>query len=271
MAHVMVDICGPLPVSHNGYKYILTCLDRCSRVVAGLPLKQATASECAEAFLHGWVKLYGLPGVLTSDRGSNFSANLWQEMLKNLNIDITHSALYRPQSMGMLERTHGPIKESLKAALQDNAEFHQEKWIDHLPWVLLGKNSAFQEDLGASAYQMLYGFAPTLPGQILNPTDDQESIQQLQDLLISQQKRVSKPAIQPSAHNKPENDLPEIPPDVSHVYTKQHKALGLQPTFAGPFPVVERISKSVVKIKVGCKVNGDPIFELRHLGLLRGP
>ena len=87
MAHVMVDICGPLPVSHNGYKYILTCLDRCSRVVAGLPLKQATASECAEAFLHGWVKLYGLPGVLTSDRGSNFSANLWQEMLKNLNID----------------------------------------------------------------------------------------------------------------------------------------------------------------------------------------
>ena len=63
-------------------------------------------------------------------------------MLKNLNIEVNHSALYRPQSMGMLERSHGPIKESLKAALLDNAEFHQNKWIDHLPWVILGKNSA---------------------------------------------------------------------------------------------------------------------------------
>ena len=133
--------------------------------------------------------------------------------------------MYRPQSMGMLERSHGPIKESLKAALLENAEFHQAKWIDHLPWVLLGKNSAYQADIKASAFQMLYGFGPTLPGQILNPADDLESIQQLQELLKNQQKRNSLPAVQPSAHVKEEITLPDIPETTTHVYTKQHKVI----------------------------------------------
>ena len=115
---------------------------------------------------------------------------------------------------------------------------------------------------------MLYGFSPLLPGQILNPNDEQESVQQLQALLETQQKRVSLPAIQPSAHNTPKQ-FPDVPKDCTHVYTKQHKALGLQASFAGPFPIVEWVSKSTVKIKVGQRANGDPTFEIRHLNDLK--
>ena len=168
----------------------------------------------------------------------------------------------------MLERSHGPIKESLKAALLDNAEFHQSKWIDHLPWVILGKNSAYQPDIKASAFQMLYGFSPVLPGQILNPNDEHESVQQLQELLECQQKRVAQPAIQPSSHNQIKQ-YPELTTNSTHVYTKQHKALGLQPGFAGPFPIVQWVSRSTVKIQVGRKANGEPTFEIRHLNDLK--
>ena len=265
MSHIMVDIVGPLPTSHNGYKYLLTCLDRCTRIMTALPIKQATAGECSTAFLHGWVKLYGLPSLVTSDRGSNFTASLWQNMLADLNIEIKHSAMYRPQSMGMLERSHGPLKQSLKAALLENADFHQEKWIDHLPWILLGKNSAYQEDIKASPFQLLYGFCPTLPGQILDASNNTESTKELEQLLLNQQKRVSMPAVQPSSHKPPERPLPGLPEGITHVYTKQHKAIGLQPPYAGPFPLVERLSNSTIKIKVGHRVNGDPIYEVRHL------
>ena len=171
--------------------------------------------------------------------------------------------------MGMLERSHGPIKESLKAALLDNAEYHQSKWIDHLPWVILGKNSAYQPDIKASAYQMLYGFEPSLPGQILNAANHQESVKELENLLQNQQKRVSLPAIQPSAHGKKEETSAGIAENVTHVYTKQHKALGLQPSFAGPFPIDQRLSRSTFKLKVGFKVSGEPIYEIRHLNDLK--
>ena len=116
---------------------------------------------------------------------------------------------------------------------------------------------------------MLYGFCPTLPGQMLNPTYHEESYQQLQDLLLIQQKRSAMPAVQPSAHNNTNKTLLNLSPETTHVYTKQHKALGLQPSFAGPFPLVEKLSRSTVKIKVGHKVNGEPIFEVRHLNDLK--
>ena len=116
---------------------------------------------------------------------------------------------------------------------------------------------------------MLCGFCPVLPGQILNAATHEESFTQLQNLLIAQQKRNSLPAVQPSAHTPKETPLAHLPPEITHVYTKQHKALGLQPSFAGPFPLVERLSRSTIEIKVGHKINGEPIFEVRHLNDLK--
>ena len=57
--------------------------------------------------------------------------------------------------------------------------------------------------------------------------------------------------------------------NATHVYTKQHKALGFQPGFAGPFPIEQWISRSTVKIKVGTKANGEPTYEVRHLNDLK--
>ena len=65
-SHVLVDIVGPLPPSY-GYRYILTCIDRSTRFLQGIPLKEASASEAATAFLTGWLALFGMPSVVSSD------------------------------------------------------------------------------------------------------------------------------------------------------------------------------------------------------------
>ena len=270
MSHVMVDIVGPLPQSYDGYKYILTCIDRTSRHVSGWPLKAASADESAKAFLHNHIALYGLPSHISSDCGANFTASLWKKIMSNLQIELKYAALYRPQSIGLLERTHGPIKKGLIAALLEAGEMHQENWIDHLPWVLLAKNNAYQEDLKASASEMLFGFCGKLPGQLLDDKSNQPSSQSdLQELLSIQRRRNSKPAIQTSSHSKPEKPLPQIPSNITHVYTKQHKATGLQAPYSGPFFIEERLSNSTVKIKVGSNVKGEPIYEVRHLNDLK--
>ena len=114
-SHVMVDIVGPLPISY-GYKYMLTAICRTTRNLHAMPLREASAQEASHAFLHHWVATYGLPGLVTSDNGASFTANLWKGMLDKLNIKVQYSALYRPESIGMLERQHQGLKNSLKAA-----------------------------------------------------------------------------------------------------------------------------------------------------------
>ena len=104
-SHVMVDIVGPMPESY-GFKYLLTAICRTTRFLHAWPLREASSSEAATAFLQGYVPLMGVPSVMTSDNGASFTSNLWKGVMDKLNIEITYSALYRPEAIGMLERQH---------------------------------------------------------------------------------------------------------------------------------------------------------------------
>ena len=102
------------------------------------------------AFLQGWVLTIGVPLVVSSDRGGSFTTNLWKNLMAKLNIQVNYSALYRPESQGLLERQHRDLKESLKASIEDMVDKHQGKWLDQLPFILLGKRVSVQPDIGAS-------------------------------------------------------------------------------------------------------------------------
>ena len=88
----MVDIVGPLPDSY-GYKFLLTAVCCTSRLFHAMPLREASSSEVATAFLHQWVSLFGLPSEMSSDNGGSFIANLWKDMLDKLHIKVKYSAL----------------------------------------------------------------------------------------------------------------------------------------------------------------------------------
>ncbi len=56
-SHVHVDLVGPLPVSADGYVYMMTMIDRTSRWLEAAPLKGISSASCMEAFLSTWVAL----------------------------------------------------------------------------------------------------------------------------------------------------------------------------------------------------------------------
>ena len=113
---LQVDIVGPLPPS-RGHKYLLTIIDRTSRWVEALPLTEATAEQCCNAFIHGWAQRFGLPTQLRSDNGNTFVATLWRNVHKAMGIEVACTPPYHPASLGHIERQHKDIKVGLKAAL----------------------------------------------------------------------------------------------------------------------------------------------------------
>ena len=161
----MLDIVGPLPVS-NGMKYLLTVIDRTSRFVDALPLPEATAANCCEAFVSQWVSRFGLPRTATTDNGNTFISHLWSQMHDQLGTVVTYTPVYSPASLGSLERQHKDIKASLRAVLNHMGDTHGSSWLSALPWVLLGRRCAHQPDLGTSPAELVFGQTPLIPGAL---------------------------------------------------------------------------------------------------------
>jgi cleavage and polyadenylation specificity factor subunit 1 len=153
---IHVDIVGPLPQC-RGYEYLFTTVDRFTRYPVAIPMRKATAEDCARALLEGWIQHFGVPCTIVSDRGRQFESSLWAELSRFLGIHHQTTTAYHPQSNGMVERMHRQMKDALRTKL------NKEDWVGQLPLVMLGIRAAVKEDMQCSPAQMVYGGSPRLP------------------------------------------------------------------------------------------------------------
>ena len=156
--HVHIDIVGPLPYA-DGFRYLLTCVDRFTRWPEAIPMVDIRAETVAYAFFSGWIARYGTPATITTDRGAQFESKLWDSLCNQFGIIRNRTTSYHPQSNGMVERFHRQLKAAIMAHESPNP------WTITLPAVLLGVRSAVKERLGRSAAEMIYGTALRLPGE----------------------------------------------------------------------------------------------------------
>ncbi|CAH8602890.1 unnamed protein product [Schistosoma mattheei] len=124
--HIHIDIVGPLPVS-NGYNYIFTCIDRFTRWPVAVPIKDTSAETVAKTLVENWISYYGVPTIITTDRGAQFESRLFQQLTELLGIKRIRTTSYHPMANGMVERLHRQLKASLTAVIVNN------DWSNKLP------------------------------------------------------------------------------------------------------------------------------------------
>ena len=235
---------------------------RHTRFVDAIPMRTATTEECAEALLHSWISRHGVSSACTSDNGVEFVASLWKEMSKKLGIQLQYTPTYTPQANGLVERQNSTIKTSLKTALIQMGEQYKEEWYNFLPWILLMKRVAFQNELKTSPAFLAYGMNLSIPGDLLRDPGSPYTEPELKELVRHMHKTNEAP---PIPTRQPHQEIvPEPPQSITHVYTKQHKTVGLEPSYAGPFEILSRPSRTQVVIKVGLTKSGEVRTELRH-------
>lgn len=130
--HTHVDIVGPLP-SSRGISHFFTIVD------------------CASALTAHWIARFSIPAVIFSDRGAQFTSDLWSAMTQLLCTKLQSTTAYHPQANGLVERIYRYMKSSPKAELKDS------DWIDELTWVLLDIRTTQKEDLATSSAKLVYG------------------------------------------------------------------------------------------------------------------
>ncbi|KAI3357652.1 hypothetical protein L3Q82_016070 [Scortum barcoo] len=102
-SHIAVDFVSGLPPS-QGNTVILTVVDRFSKSVHFIPLpKLPSALETASLLTDHVFRLHGLPTDIVSDRGPQFTSQVWTAFCKALGATPSLSSGYHPQSNGQTE------------------------------------------------------------------------------------------------------------------------------------------------------------------------
>ena len=158
-SHIHVDLVGPLPAS-EGFTHLFNVIDRTTCWAEVVPLRSTAAADCAHVLFRGWIARFGVPAAITSDRGSQFTSALWAALCGLLNIQHVQTTAYHPEGNGLVERFHRRLKDALRARCAS------PRWLEHLPWVMLGLRAAAREDSGVSLAQSVFGSELALPSEL---------------------------------------------------------------------------------------------------------
>ena len=159
---IIIDCVGPLPKTSKGNQYILTAMCPTTRYPIAIPLRNISAKTIVKHLVSIFT-IYGFPKEIQSDRGTNFTSDLFNQTLKELNVKHTLASPYHPESQGALERNHQTLKSLIKKFCVETGK----DWDDSIDLLLFTIREVPNESLGISPFEMLFGHKVRGPMQIL--------------------------------------------------------------------------------------------------------
>jgi hypothetical protein len=237
---------GPFPVDEDGNCYLQVAICCFSRFVELWAGPDATAFQAAKLILDISGR-YGPPKEIQSDNGTQYTADVIEQLCTWLSVSRRFTLPYRPQANGLVERANREVLRHLRAIVFDKRV--KTDWSTHLPLVQRIMNSSYHSSIGTSPIRVLFGDVITLNRGLVVPFKQTNSnllvndyVKQLneslksivaasqkhQEMVIA--KRLPKSPIDPTTFAVGDYVLvsyPERPPDK------------LTPKWRGPMLVVE--------------------------------
>ena len=162
---ISLDFITDLPPS-NGHTCVLVVVDRLTKMAHLVPFASIpSAEDTAKALFTSVVRHHGLPSDIVSDRGPQFTSQLWTSLCADLGIKPKLSTAYHPQTDGQTER----VNQVLELYLSCYLTYQQDDWFETLPYAEMSINDAVNASTGVSPYFANYGFHPRFSTEPLPP------------------------------------------------------------------------------------------------------
>ena len=118
--------------------------------------KEINAIGTAKLYHDNVYRRFGLPKRMISDRGPQFSSQVFQELCTKLGVKSSMSTAYHPQTDGQTER----MNQEIEAYLRIYCGAHPEQWVDHLPDLEFAHNINVHSATNQSPFALMMGYNP---------------------------------------------------------------------------------------------------------------
>ena len=176
-----IDTMGPLPMDGYGNQYLIAIIDCFTRFVELRATRGVTAMDAAGALLDVFGR-YGVPRMVRSDQGTQFTSRVVDNMLALMGSARQFTIPHRPEANGIVERVNQEIGRHLRAIVFDHRV--SETWSASLPLVQRIINATPHSATGVPPARLLYGDAVTLDRGVITPFQEAHGPIVVEDYII---------------------------------------------------------------------------------------
>jgi len=274
---VGMDFVGELPLTRSGYNHLLVFVDRLTKMVHLAPTTTTCdAVQTAQLFVQHVFAHHGTPTAFVHDRGTQFTAQFFQELCKLWGIQNYASTAYHPRTNGQTERMNRVIEDTLRHYISPT----QDDWDTHLPLIEFAINNSVNASTRETPFYLVYHRHPNTPFTAMLPTrpsskvpgvtkftqDQQLSIQRAQRCMHAAQQR------QKAYADKHTSPVTVKCGDYALLSTKniplKHPGTNkLVPKWIGPFKVLRQVGAVAFQLELPDTMSRlHPVF---HASLLK--
>ena len=173
----------------NGFDSIFIMVDQgLSKGVILMPCnKTITTEETAKQYIDNVFIQYGLPDIMISDRGPQFTLNIFNGIMDALRINHRMSTAFHPQTDGQTEC----YNQELEAYLQIYCTYKPDEWSKKLSLAQFTHNSRPHDAIKQSPFQLIYGTKPVALPEVSEKTNSPVTNDRINQLYKSREEALA--------------------------------------------------------------------------------
>ncbi|GBG90761.1 hypothetical protein CBR_g51267 [Chara braunii] len=161
-----MDFMDTLVTSKSGMRHIFVIVDRFSKYARLVAMPKTVKTEYViRLFKENWVRDFGLPKSIISDRDVRFTSELWKAAAAEQGTQLQMTSGNHPEANGQAEQLNRTVQHLLRHYMKPN----QLDWDEKLALITSLYSNTVHSATGVSPNSLLLTFKPRFPLDFLLP------------------------------------------------------------------------------------------------------
>ncbi|GBG63986.1 hypothetical protein CBR_g40230 [Chara braunii] len=154
---ISMDFMDTLVTSKNGKRHIFVIMDSFTKYARLIAMPETARTEhVIKLFMDKWVRDFGLPKTIVSDRDVHFTSEMWKQTAEQMGSQLQMTSGNHPEANGQPEQMNRVVQHLLRHYIKPS----QDDWDEKLPLIASLYNNAVHSTIGVSPNQLHLGWKP---------------------------------------------------------------------------------------------------------------